>query len=246
MKRKIAVILAAGKGTRLGQEGLSRPKTMTRVENVRIIDNLMLSLIRNGFKEAVVVVGYLEQKLRDGLKRFQSLIRVRFVVNPVYESTNNIYSLWLARRYCHDGFYLFESDVFFEPPLLRKLVECKHPNVMLVDRWRREMNGTVVELKEHDYVKEMYLKTQQGEGFDFEGKFKTVNFYKLSSKYVRDSFLVKLDRHIRRKDVNIYYEQIIKEDVDDGHSFFGLKAGAGRWWEIDTPEDVRLANRIFG
>jgi len=245
VKRKIAVILAAGKGTRLGQEGLSRPKSMTRIENTRIIDNLMLGLVRNGFAEAVVVVGYLEQKLRDTLKRFKSLIRITFVVNRDFATTNNIYSLWLARRYLRDGFFLFESDVFFEQPLLRRLVECKHPNVMLVDRWRREMNGTVVELGGHDYVKEMYLKTQQGQGFDFGDKFKTVNFYKLSASYAGKSFLAKLDRHIRRKDVNVYYEQIIKEDIDEGHSFYGLKAGSSRWWEIDTPEDVRLANGLF-
>ena len=107
------------------------------------------------------------------------------------------------------------------------------------------MNGTVVELTVDSIIKKMYLSSHQGKSFDFYQKFKTVNIYKLNKHYAENYFLKKLEKHIKRGDINIYYEQIIKEDIDDGHIFYGLKTKDIKWWEIDTQEDLEITWRIF-
>jgi len=107
------------------------------------------------------------------------------------------------------------------------------------------MDGTVVELADDGIVKEMYLKRHQGRCFSFYQKYKTVNFYKLSKYYSQKYFIPKMDKHITRKDVDVYYEQIIKEDIDDSYTFYSLKTGNTLWWEIDTPEDLKKAREIF-
>lgn len=243
---KTAVILAAGRGSRLKELSLEQPKPMTEVHQTGILNNLIAHLISGGMHQIVVVTGYFADKLKaDILEHFDGQAEFVFVENKIYDSTNNIYSLWLAADYLKNGFYLFEADVFCEYRVIELLLNAKADNVALLGKYKNTMNGTVVDLDGDGHILNMYLKRHQTEGFDFNGKFKTINFYKLSPAFVNDFFLNKLREHIEREDVNSYYELIIKEAIDQRIPFFGLAVGAARWWEIDTIEDLHLAEAIF-
>lgn len=239
-----AIVLAAGRGTRLKERTEEKPKPMIKVNTVPIIDNLIDGLIQAGLKNIVVVVGYMKDQLIDNLSKFKG-VNMIFVENPDYLTTNNIYSLWLAKEYMNEGFFLFEADVFCEKKLIGDLFNALHDNVIVIDRYTPEMDGTVVELDDADRVKSMYLKRHQGEGFSFDQTYKTVNFYKLSKSYIRNYFFPTMDKHIKHNDVNVYYEQIIKEDIDNGFAFYSLKTGDSRWWEIDDFDDLQKAEHIF-
>ena len=242
---KTAIILAAGRGSRLKEQTLEKPKPMTLVNNVTIIDNLIRELHSQKIKDIVVVTGYMSDKLEKHLQDFHKYTNIIFVENEIYDSTNNIYSLWLAKDYMENGFFLFEADIFCDESLIHELLNSHHHNLIVVDQYKKGMDGTVVELTEDGLVKEMYLKIHQGEGFSFYQKYKTVNFYKLSGYYSQKYFIPKMENHINRNDVNVYYAQIIKEDIDEGHSFYALKTGDNRWWEIDTPEDLEKTRSMF-
>ncbi|MCD6329991.1 MAG: phosphocholine cytidylyltransferase family protein [Candidatus Cloacimonetes bacterium] len=242
---KTAIILAAGRGSRLKEQTLEKPKPMTLVNNVTIIDNLIQELHSQKIKDIVVVTGYMSDKLEKHLQDFHKNTNIIFVENELYNSTNNIYSLWLAKDYMENGFFLFEADVFCYESLISELVHSPHHNLIVVDRFQKSMDGTVVELTGDGLVKEMYLKRHQGKEFSFYQKYKTVNFYKLSGYYSQKYFIPKMENHIKRDDVNVFYEQIIKEDIDEGHSFYALETGDNRWWEIDTPEDLEKARSMF-
>lgn len=240
-----AIILAAGRGSRLKEKTLYHPKPMTPVNDKTLIDNLIEQIKSQNIINIIVVTGYMADKLENHLRKVHSDTSIIFIRNDIYDSTNNIYSLWLAKDYMEHGFFLFEADVFCDESLIRELTHSPHHNIIVVDEYRNDMNGTVVELTPDGLVKEMYLKRHQGEGFSFHQKYKTVNFYKLSSYYTNTYFVPKMDTHILRNDVNVYYEQIIKEDIDEEHKFFALKTGKNRWWEIDTPKDLDKARLIF-
>ena len=242
---KTAIILAAGRGSRLKEQTLEKPKPMTLVNKVTIIDNLIQELHSQKIKDIVVVTGYMSDKLEKHLQDFYKDTNIIFVENELYHSTNNIYSLWLAKDYMENGFFLFEADVFCDEFLIHELVHSHHHNLIVVDKFRKGMEGTVVELTDDGLVKEMYLKRHQGEGFSYYQKYKTVNFYKLSGYYSQKYLIPKMENHIDRNDVNVYYEQIIKEDIDEGHSFYTLKTGDNRWWEVDTPEDLEKTRSMF-
>lgn len=242
---KTAIILAAGRGSRLKERTLNHPKPMTLVNNVTIIDNLIRELRSQKIREIVVVTGYMSEKLEKHLQAYHKDTNIIFVENEIYDSTNNIYSLWLAKEYMEHGFFLFEADVFCDEFLIHELLNSPHHNLIVVDKHKKGMDGTVVELTEDGLVKEMYLKRHQGEEFSYYQKYKTVNFYKLSGYYSQKYLIPKMGNHIDRDDVNVYYEQIIKEDIDEGHSFYALETGDNRWWEIDTPEDLEKARSIF-
>ena len=241
-----AIILAAGRGSRLKELSLEQPKPMTRVNDTAIIENLIRQLLENNLKNIVVVVGYQADKLQQFiLESFGDRAAFHFVNNDIFDKTNNIYSLYLAREFMRDGFYLFEADVFCEDNVLCALLKAKQENVILIDKFTSEMNGTVVALDSASGVSAMFLSRDQGDGFDVSDKYKTLNFYKFSAAFIRDFLERKLEAHIHGENVNSYYEQIVKEAVDSGYQFFGLKTAGAKWWEIDTIEDLEKAEEIF-
>lgn len=241
-----AIILAAGRGSRLKELSLEQPKPMTQVNDTAIIEKLIRQLLQNRLKKIVVVVGYQADKLKSFiLETFANQAVFHFVENKIFDRTNNIYSLYLAREYMMDGFFLFEADVFCDDRILESLLTAQQENIILIDKFTPEMNGTVVALDAASRVSAMFLNKDQKDGFDFSDKYKTLNFYKFNSAFINAFLLQKLEAHIQGKNVNSYYEQIVKEAVDSGYEFFGLKTGEPVWWEIDTLEDLEKAERMF-
>ena len=245
-EQKTAIILAAGRGSRLKELSLENPKPMTVVHNDTIIENLVRALIASNIKKIVVVIGYMADKLQDHLEqKFNNEADFIFVNNEIYDSTNNIYSLWLTREYMTNGFYLFEADVYCDTSIIKQLIDCGDSDIMLVDKYQNQMDGTVVAMDEAGKVLNMFLKKNQIDPFKFIDKYKTINFYRISPEFSINYFLPKLDEHIKSNDVGSYYEQIIKEAVDEGFVFKGLVPSEGKWWEIDTKEDLVHTRKLF-
>jgi choline kinase len=245
MDKYPAVILAAGKGQRLGSATDKIPKPMVEVNGIQIIDNLISALIENNIDQIVVVTGYLHETLSDHLDQFSDQVDLVIIENEVFDTTNNIYSLWKARDYLKKGFYLFEADIFFDKQVIKNLLNSTHQNVMLVGKYTSAMEGTVVSLISDSIVENMYLKRHQELNFNFSDKFKTVNFYKIGEKFTEEYFLEKLEEHIIREDLNSYYELIIEEALKAEWQFFGLDAGTIKWWEIDTQADLNYCESLF-
>lgn len=245
MKNLPAIILAAGKGQRLGKMTEDNPKPMVQIDNTTIIDNLVSLLIKNGIEQIIVVTGYMHDKLSSHLATYSNLADIVIIENVDFATTNNIYSLWLANKYFSNGFYLFEADVFFEEKLIIELLNSPHKNLIVIGKFTKEMNGTVVDLDSESQVKNMYLKRHQQNDFDFSNKYKTVNFYKLGADFQKDFFYKKLKKHIIDNDLNSYYELIIHEAIIKGFNFHGLKTGILKWWEIDTQEDLEYCEELF-
>jgi len=241
----IGVILAAGRGSRLKELSLEQPKPMITVNEVTIISNLIQNLIDAKIQEIVVVVGYMADKLRSHLAPFEKQVSLVFVENEIYDKTNNIYSLWLAKEYLKDGFYLFEADVFTEPAVLTNFLKAPGDDVMLVDKFTPNLNGTVVKFDDRKKVTGMFLNSDQKNGFVYDDAYKTVNFYKISSKLSQSYFLDKLERHIKQQDTGYYYELIIKEAIENGYDFYACETSGLKWYEIDTREDLEFAEKIF-
>jgi choline kinase len=242
---KIAVIHAEGRGSRLKELSLEQPKPMIVVNDVTIISNLIRHLITAKLRKIVIIVGYKAERLKEHLAPFTHEVNLVFVENPIYDKTNNIYSLWLAKDHLKNGFFLFEADVFIEESIVLKFLNFPKENVMLVDKFTPDLNGTVVTLDSSKKVLRMYLSNEQGESFRYSDTYKTVNFYKISVAFTEQFFIKKLDEHIVAGDTGSYYELIIKEAIDNGELFYAFETGNGKWYEIDTREDLAFAKKLF-
>lgn len=234
-----AVLLAAGTGSRLKPLTDDAPKCLSEVSGITILQRLVQSLCDNGFTRLVIVVGYLDHRVREFLEERSDDLEIEFVINPRYATTNNLYSLWLARLTIDEPCLLIESDVVFDSSLLQKMLQ---PNRMAVARMRPWMNGTTVTMDTAQHVTEFQLSGATAEG---EIMHKTVNMYSFSRDTWR-KFTEYLSAHVSAGRVNEYYETVLAEMLRDG----SLKMGAvsfdqGRWYEIDTLEDLHAAELMF-
>ena len=110
-----ALILAAGMGKRLGDLTKDNTKCMVRVNGITLIDRALMILTQNILSRIIIVVGYKGDKLKKYLGNQYNNVPIIYVENPIYSTTNNIYSLYLAKKYLlEEDTLLLESDLIFE------------------------------------------------------------------------------------------------------------------------------------
>ena len=148
-----AIILAAGMGKRLKEYTKDNTKCMVKVNGVTLIERLLRQLDSAKLSRVVVVVGYEGQKLIDYINTLGISTPITFVDNPIYDKTNNIYSLSLAKDYMkEDDTLLFESDIIFEDKILTGLIEDPRGTLALVDEYKPWMDGTCLRLDDNDKI----------------------------------------------------------------------------------------------
>lgn len=234
-----AVLLAAGTGSRLKPLTNDAPKCLSEVSGVTILQRLIQSLCDHGFTRLVIVVGSLDHRVREFLDERNDDLDIEFVINPRYASTNNLYSLWLTRMTIDEPCLLLESDVVFDSSLLLEMLK---PNRMAVSRMRPWMNGTTVTVDTDQHVTAFHLANSQAVG---EIMHKTVNMYSFSRDTWRE-FVQRLSSHVMAGRVNEYYETVLAEMLGDGSiAMDAVPFDQGRWYEIDTIEDLQEAELMF-
>lgn len=241
-----AIILAAGMGKRLKELTSEATKCMVKVNGVAMIDRMMGALDKLGLSRIVVVVGYEGQKLMDYIDALGVSTPVEYVNNTVYDKTNNIYSLYLAKDYLvQEDTLLLESDLVFEEAVLQKLIRNPYPSLVLVDKFESWMDGTVVTLDEHDNIQSFVAKRE----FDFnriDEYYKTVNIYKFSKEFSQLYYVPFLEIYCKALGTNEYYEQVLKviTFLEDPH-IKAVKLTGEKWYEIDDVQDLDIAETIF-
>lgn len=129
-----AIILAAGMGKRLKKLTKNNTKCMVRVNGITLIERMLKQLDDLGLERIVLVVGYKGKELREFVAALSVQTPIEFVENPIYDQTNNIYSLYLARKFLRQSdTLLLESDLIFDDGILRELLEDRRPSLALVD-----------------------------------------------------------------------------------------------------------------
>jgi histidinol-phosphate/aromatic aminotransferase/cobyric acid decarboxylase-like protein/choline kinase len=164
----------------------------------------------------------------------------------VYNKTNNIYSLYLAKDYLvRDDTVLLESDLIFEDTLLSDIVSSPEPNVAAVAKWEAWMDGTVVQLSGENEIAAFI----PAKAFSYDKKetyYKTVNIYKFSKEFSTAMYVPFLEAYTRAMGNNEYYEQVLR--VISTLDQCGLKAfvlSRQKWYEIDDAQDKDIAETLF-
>jgi NDP-sugar pyrophosphorylase family protein len=187
----------------------------------------------------VVVVGYLDEQIRDYLERHDSGLAIEFVHCREYATTNNIYSLWRAREHIREPFVLIESDLVFDSHLLGLM---RVRDRIAIVRRQSTMLGTTVSIDKRGHVKSFRIGADPcGSGLAH----KTVNLYSLSTATWRE-VVRRLDRRIAAGRVHDYYEVVFAEMLAEGSlTLQSVHFDEGRWCEIDTLEDLQAAEQLF-
>lgn len=236
---RTALLLAAGMGSRLSPLTDSTAKCLVDVSGIPILERLIRALSSYDFKRLVVVVGHESDAIQDYLGNHSGDIQISYVVSPCYRTTNNIYSLWLARKVIDEPFLLVESDLVFNELLLEDMLKADR---IAISRQLPWMNGTTVTLDGKTGVSAFCL----GEMSRADAThYKTVNIYSFSRSTWR-AICKRLDGYIMARRTGDYYESVFAEMVADGSlSLRPVLFDADSWYEIDTPADLAAAQLVF-
>lgn len=241
-----AIILAAGMGKRLKDLTAGNTKCMVKVNGVTLIERMLSQLDSQQLSKIVIVVGYEGNKLINYISTLNVVTTIEFIENPIYDKTNNIYSLALAKeKLLEDDTLLLESDLIFEDAVLDTLVKDPRETLALVDKYEGWMDGTVVKIGEDDSIKEFV----PGKKFRFEDipfYYKTVNIYKFSRHFSKTHYVPFLEAYSMALGNNEYYEQVLRViTMLDEPEIKAKRLDGQLWYEIDDIQDLDIASSMF-
>ena len=242
-----AVILAAGMGKRLKELTKDNTKCMVKVNGEPLIDRVLGQLSHLNLNRVVIVVGYERENLMTHIgDRYAGKLNIEYIENPIYDKTNNIYSLALAReKLLEDDTLLLESDLIFDEKMLSLILENPYPNLALVAKYETWMDGTMVRIDEDNNIISFINKS----AFQYSAVdqyYKTVNIYKFSREFMANKYLPFLDAYCSALGNNEYYEQVLRvicmlENAD----LKALPITDEKWYEIDDVQDLDIAEALF-
>lgn len=241
-----AIILAAGMGRRLKELTEHNTKCMVRVNGETLIERMLRQLDALALERIVIVVGYKQEVLKEYIQELSTKTPIIYVENKIYDKTNNIYSLYLAKDYLLErDTLLLESDLIFEDAVLEELMNDKRDTLALVDKYESWMNGTCVKLGEDDSIAAFV----PGKSFQFEeikDYYKTVNVYKFSRKFSETHYVPFLEAYCHALGNNEYYEQVLRVITMLDEPGISAKRLSGQaWYEIDDIQDLDIAESMF-
>ena len=246
-----AVMLAAGMGKRLKKYTRDNTKCMLEIAGKTLIERTIEALLEVGITKLVMVVGYKGDNLKNFLLKdcknpAVKKIDIKFIDNPIFDKTNNIYSLYLAKdELAKDDTILLESDLIYDYELIKRLVESKEENLVSVAKYEQWMDGTVIKIDKDQNVLEFIEK--KNFSFDEISKYyKTVNIYKFGREFLNKEFFPFLDAYMKAYGQNEYYELVLK--IITHLSRCQLKAldvSDIPWYEIDDVQDLNIATSMF-
>ena len=241
-----AIILAAGMGKRLKELTHNNTKCMVKVCGVSLIERLLNQLEKQNLDRIIIVVGYEGKKLIDFISQLNIKTEIKFIDNPIYDKTNNIYSLSLARHELkEDDTLLFESDIIIDDGIIESMIADPRDTLALVDKYESWMDGTCVELDEDDSI----INFVPGSKFDYSAKdsyYKTVNIYKFSKEFSCNCYVPFLKAYQSALGENEYYEQVLRViTMLDNPAIKAKRLNGEKWYEIDDVQDLDIATTLF-
>ncbi|MCM1342434.1 MAG: phosphocholine cytidylyltransferase family protein [Muribaculaceae bacterium] len=241
-----AIILAAGMGKRLKELTQNSTKCMIRVNGVTLIGRMLHQIEKHALSRIIIVIGYEGQKLKDHISTLGISTPITYVNNPVYDRTNNIYSLALAKDWlCREDTLLLESDLILEDSVIGDLLQDPRDTLALVDRYQSWMDGTCVKLGENDRIL-AFVPGKELKSEELHDYYKTVNIYKFSKHFSQTFYVPFLDAYRTAFGENEYYEQVLRViTMLDNTKIMAKRLEGQSWYEIDDKQDLAAAESLF-
>lgn len=241
-----AIILAAGMGKRLGELTKNNTKCMVEVDGVRLIERALRILDRKNLNRIILVVGYQHENLMAFVNSLGIQTQIGFIINEVYDKSNNIFSLSLAKeQMIEDDTLLLESDLIFEERLIDMLLEDKRDSLAPVDKFESWMDGTCIVVDQDDNITD-FIPGKLLQYREKEQYYKTVNIYKFGADFSKNVYVPFLETYAKVMGNNEYYEAVIKLILLlDKNTMKAKRLQGELWYEIDDIQDLDIAQTLF-
>ncbi len=234
------VILAAGISARLRPLTNSTPKCLLKIAGKTILERTIDNLLCYDLNDVIIVTGFHQEQIKDFISEKYPHLKVTYIYNEVYDTTNNIYSLWLTKDYTkNEEMLLLDSDILFDKKILELLINSKYPNCLAL-RTDHQLSEEEIKVRLNEdksiaeISKTVELKHAVGESIGIE---------KFSAKFVEQLFQI-LDRKILKENqVKIFYEAAFQDAINSGEKIFAVDIGDLKCIELDFAEDIERAER---
>ncbi|MFW6138247.1 MAG: sugar phosphate nucleotidyltransferase [Spirochaetota bacterium] len=238
-----AVILAAGTGTRLKPLTNHSPKCLTEVNGIPILFNALQNLYHNNIKKTTIVTGYFSETIQNTLGTTYRGMEIQYKYNKIYEKTNDIYSLWLARDVMEKGAVILEGDIFFRAHILKKaLCTNKGKSYYIGGKYNMKENEVMIYTDPQLRINAItILENERGECGKYT--FMSAGILVVQSDYGR-YFSCWLDEFVHQNKLNILFDRVLSEHVAE-LPLYVFEIPQHEWVEIDTGSDLREAERLF-
>ena len=232
-----ALILAAGLGTRLAPITDSKPKCMTEVVNGKtIIEKQIENLLDNGITEIAVITGYKSELLKAYInKLFDNIV---FINNADCINTNNMYSAFLGKNFINgDNFIMMNADVYFDSSVLKKLIEFDFDNAIVTDIGNYNDESMKV-IEKNNFLVEISKQIKKAYALGC-----SIDVYKFSREggakfFDRCEYYITVEKEMK------LWSEVALNDILKECKFRACPLN-GKWVEIDTHEDLKIAKEIF-
>ena len=230
-----AILMAAGRGTRISRMIEEVPKSTLPINGVPLITHTVKMLVKMGF-DVVVCVGYRQQLIKDALKDYE----VKYYYNPFYEVSNSIGSLWLAREELTGEAIMMNADVYFSEDILQMLLEDKRDAVLLADKTRCATGDYFFSTTDtgaiRKYGKDLPLNVRSSE---------YVGIAKVSKEFM-PVFTERLNKLMDESKHQLWWENTLYSLTDDTEHQIYTKDVDGKFWsEVDYFDDyLRILNHL--
>ncbi len=232
-----AIILAAGIASRLRPLTNHTPKCLLKVGTKNLLQRTIDALIENGITDLVIVTGYLHEMIEKFVTFGYPSLKVEFIYNKRYESTNNIYSLWLTKNsILNTDAFLLDSDILFDPAIINCLLNAPYSTCLALNKHELGEEEIKVIVDSDNKIKEISkvcsIKEAIGESIGIE---------KMDNYFVRALFS-EMDIMIGKKNQdNIFYEAAFENIIRKGANIYAVDTTPFFSMELDTVEDFQTA-----
>jgi L-glutamine-phosphate cytidylyltransferase len=231
-----AIILAAGVGKRLWPITQHRPKCLIKVGGRTLVQRYFDVLAQVGIRQAVLVVGYKQDMIREAVGTSACGVATRYVVNEQFQR-GSISSLWEARGELNDDVLLMDADVLFHPEIVKRLIASSHGSALCLDESVTQQGEECMAIVSGDRV--VALTKRMPPSYDLAGE--GVGFLKVRRADL-DHVIDSVRAHVEKGEWSMEYEDALLEffqRVRVGYE----KIGGLPWIEIDFAEDLARAER---
>ncbi len=235
------LILAAGIASRLRPLTENTPKCLLSIGEKKILEQTIDNLLANSITEIIIVTGFLNKKIEDFVKENYPELKVTFLHNESYESTNNIFSLWLAKEAVeNEDFILLDSDIVFDKEIISLLLQSEYENCLALKTGIELGDEEIkVKLAEDSSIIEISKEVNPDEAAG-----ESIGIEKFSAQFGGELFKILDEMIIEERMENVFYEAAFQRAIENGTKMFAVPVGEKYCMEIDFAEDLDAAKLL--
>ncbi len=237
-----AIILAAGRGSRLLPLTTDLPKCLLPIGNTTVLGMQLDTLFANGIETATVVTGFNSHMVHAEIKARKSGPRVKTLYNPFFQVADNLASCWMARKSMHSDFLLINGDTLFTSELLQTILAAPANDITVTIDQKGHYDGDDMKVTlDREFLtaigKTLPLTETDGESIGM------LRFMKAGPEI----FTTELKRLMKTPDgTKSWFLSAIHGLAQAGVQIDTTNIKGADWSELDTPEDYEICRSLFG